>query len=186
MNVISAALDEIARRAKEADRGLVDMLHGQLKALDAGAKAAISLGTLSDADLVETGEARRRALDALDATQNAMMRRQLDLIAAVPAERASKGTLSPMSAPALLVSAIRYAGDEIDHLVRNHGEGFEAFDGDTSLGRVNAHSVGIDKDDLVIEGVGRWPLSRIEAVSHEDGMAFVLDDGTHIEVRRMP
>lgn len=184
MNVISSAFDEIARRAKDADRAAADLLHGQIETLDNAAKVAMSLGTLSDADVVETGEARRRAFDALDATWNAMMRRQLALIAAVPENSVFRDTLTPMTAPALLISSIRYADDEITDLVRNHGEGFEAYSDGVLLGQVDAHSISSDGDDLVIAGISRWPLADIEAMSHEDGMAFVLASGTLIEVRK--
>lgn len=185
MNVISAALDEIAARAKDASREVVDMLHLQLKALDGGAKAAISLGTLGDTDLVETGEARRRALDALDATLSAIMRHQLALIGRVPEDRPSRATLVPMSAPALLLAAISHASDQIDHVIRNEGEGFELFRDGVREARVDAHSIRVEKDELVIGEAGRWKLCDIQATSDEDGFAFVLDDGTHIEILRM-
>lgn len=185
MNVIAAAMSQIALRAKDATRHQVDTLHVRLKALDSAAKAAIALDAISDADVVEVGLANTRALDALDATSNVIMHRQLALMAKVPANRRSRQDLVPMSAPALLLACIHQGSNHVDHVIRNEGEGFEAVVNGERVGGVDAHSISVEGEELVIDGIGRWPLARIEAIADEEGLAFLLDDGTLIEIQQI-
>lgn len=182
MQTIIATFDEIARRAPGSERDAIQSLLTTIKDLDAGARATIRMGTISDADVALVGEAYDRATKAVDAAFHDLGSRQLALIATMPE---TVMPLYPMVSPVTLTGAIRSAENTVTHLIRNHGEGFEAWQGDRMLGRVEAHGIGTSNGMLVIDGAGEWNLDDIEAMGDEDGMAFLLKDGTLVELRKL-
>lgn len=183
MDIISRSFDEIAARAPSAHRELVDVLIAQHRAIDEAAKTAISLGTLSDAELVSSADARRRSQDAIDAAFSTILKRQYGAIARLPENVRERWSFSPMSAPALLRSTLEHGEAEVTSTIRNQGVDIVCMRGDERLGSVEAHGITVSRDDLKIDGVGSWPLADIEAVGVEDGMAFILADGTLVTMR---
>lgn len=178
MDIISRSFDEIAARAPGAHRNLVDVLTAQHRAIDEAAKTAISLGTLSDAELVSATDARRRSQDAIDAAFSAVLKRQYGAIARLPEDVRERWGFSPMSAPALLRSMLEHGEKEVTSTIRDQGVDIVCTSGGEKLCSVEAHGITVGRDDLKIDGVGSWPLADIEAVGVEEGMAFILADGT--------
>lgn len=183
MDTIIATFDQITSLAPDVERDRLDDLIRHIASLDMAAKAAISLGTITDANLVATHDARRRAVDATDLRLSQILLRQHTLINAIPQDRRSRSTLRPMSAPALLVSFIDSGADEVTHIAREQGDFVDALKDGAFVTKVDAYCVNVVKHELVVDGVGRWPLHSIEAVSTEDGFAFLLEDGTLYELQ---
>jgi hypothetical protein len=183
MDIISRSFDEIAARAPGAHREIVDMLTAQHRAIDDAAKTAISLGTITDAELTSATDARHRSQDAIDAAFSAILKRQYGAIARLPEHVRERWSFSPMSAPALLRSTLEHGEAEVTSTIRNQGVDIVCMRGDERLGSVEAHGITVGRDDLKVEGVGRWPLADIEAVGVHEGMAFILADGTLVTLR---
>lgn len=183
MDIISRSFDEIAARAPDAHRDLVDVLTAQHRAIDEAARTAISLGTIADAELVSATAARRRSQDAIDAALSAVLKRQYGAIARLPDDVRERWGFSPMSAPALLRSMLEHGEREVTSTIRDQGVDIVCTRGGETLGSVEAHGITVGKDDLVVDGVGSWPLADIEAVGVEEGMALILADGSLITMR---
>lgn len=182
MDTIIATFNEITRLAPDASRDRCDMLIKQIGMLDGAGNVAISLGTLSDQTLVAVGEAHQRAVAATDLRLSQIIRAQYDLIASVPDERRSRASLSPMSAPALLMTFISSGAEEITFIGREKGEFVHALRDGVQIGAVEPYSVRTDEEHLIVDGVGKWKLEDIQAASCQEGLAFLISDGTLFEM----
>ena len=182
MQTIIDTFDEIARRAPGAHRDVVDALTAQVGVLDAALKTTIALGTIKDADLAAAADAHARAVAATDAAFGDTLKRQYGLISRLDEDRRERWNMTPMSAPALLLLFMSSGSAEITSIVRDHGTSVTAKVNGVALGDVHAHSIRVRDDHLVVGGLERWPLARIEAASTQDGLAILLDDGTMIEM----
>jgi hypothetical protein len=108
----------------------------------------------------------------------------LRLIQTLPADARSRSVLAPVASESELLFAIGDGAKTVDFRIREQGEAFEALLDGGLIGTVDAHAISTDRDELVVEGIGRWPLDDLVATSCEDGFAFLLASGQLIEIQQ--
>lgn len=188
MDTIIATFDAIARRAPDADRNQAAALQATILIMEEAAKAAMVFGTMTDAMIVETGEASRLAYNAVDKRIDDIMVRQSNLIRNVAEDRPSRDILAPMCSPQMLAMCIDNGKREVTFIARERGEFIDVYSNGVVIGQADAYSLSVEQDELVIKDVSRWPLANIEAAGGDEDIifAFLLDNGTLIEIIERP
>jgi len=184
MDTIVTTFDAIARLAATADREALESLDAKCTTMVAAARAAIDLGTITDAGLVATGTAEATALETITRRRDALVVAQAALIEALPADRRTRATLRTLPRPRDVASLLDVIDSQVTHLNRNAGTPFHVLCDGVVMGGLDPYNLTMRNGMLTIGEHGSWPMARISAISIEDeDFGILLDDGTLLEIQ---
>lgn len=184
MDTVVATFEAIARLATSADREALESLDAKCTTMVAAARAAIDLGTITDAGLVATGTAENAALETITRRRDALVMAQAALIEALPSDRRSRATLRTLARPRDVASLLDVIDSQVTHLNRNVGTPFHVLCDGVVMGGLDPYNLTMRGGLLTIGEHGSWPMARISAISiEEDDFGILLDDGTLLEIQ---
>jgi len=184
MEQVVDMFERIAARAPESSIPAMGVLQHQLATVEAYVKLTNSMTVVPLPGLRAIKEARDATNAAMRARIEKAVAQARRLIEALPKDRRSRAVLSPISSESELLFAISDGAKTVDHRIREDGEAFELLLDGGLVDAVDAHSISIEKDELVVDGIGRWSLADVVATSSEDGFAFLLASGQLVEIQQ--
>lgn len=183
MEQVVDTIECIAKRIPDASVSSIGRIQHQLATVADYMKLSNSLSVVPLPALRAVKTARTKAEMALRARVDEIVANARRLIDALPKDRRSRSILSPIASESDLVLSICTATGAIDQCLCSNDTKCEVLLDGGLVDHVGPRTVSIVGDELVIDGIGRWPLDDIVATSTEDGFAFLLDNGQLVEIQ---
>ena len=183
MEQIVDTIERIAKRIPNASVSSIGMIQHQLAVVAEYMKLSNSLSVVPLPALRAVKTTRTAADMALRARVDEIVANARRLIDALPKDRRSRSVLWPIASESDLILSVGFGATAIDQHFFKHGTKSEVLLDGGLVDHVGSHAVSIIGDELVIDGIGRWPLDDIVATSTEDGFAFLLANGQLVEIQ---
>lgn len=189
MDTLIETFNTITRQAAGANRTKLDNFSQIIDKLRDVALCSFRIGAMTDAHFERIGGADAEATQAMKEGREAFEREQLALIAELSDDQEMKAWLRPMLTGRDALYKVEVCMGDVTFLVREHGSFVDLFIDGMKKAELDAYDITLDKDDLVIENVGRWSLEEIGSAGkieddEEDKYGFLLKDGTLIEIKQ--